>query len=60
MPSVYFTEEQLEALHAVMIVKARVDWAAFDEARAQIIEAAEMHLKPEVFTIAADSLYIQS
>ena len=43
MPSVTFSEAELQALYAAYTAAARLDWPAYDRARQRIIDAAQKH-----------------
>jgi hypothetical protein len=43
MISIAFTRAELEALYAVYVAAAKVDWPAYDRARQRIVDAARKH-----------------
>jgi hypothetical protein len=47
MIPIQFTRAELEALYAVYVFAAAVDWTAYDSARQRIVDAGRKHLEPQ-------------
>lgn len=47
MPSIDFTDAELEALYSIYTSAAKVNWSAYDRARRRIIAAGRIRLESD-------------